>query len=159
MTESDIFKNKKPFLKRGSGWHARMQATREGRRYRPRGGSVVIYTESGESSQESKHLPNVIIDSKAALGNTRRVTTLACLPCISRKRVSKSSAQSALFRRDKFVEERVKMPTVSNEPVDIAATSPNEPLFSLLPVQTATCTDLPDKKVGITLLCLQFIHL
>jgi hypothetical protein len=38
----------KPFLRRGSGWEARVAATREGRRYLPRGGPVKDYSQEQE---------------------------------------------------------------------------------------------------------------
>ena len=39
----------KPFLRRGAGWAARMEAAREGRRYVPRGGPVKDYSQEGEA--------------------------------------------------------------------------------------------------------------
>ncbi|KAL4428852.1 hypothetical protein ABPG77_005290 [Micractinium sp. CCAP 211/92] len=38
----------KPFLRRGSGWQARMAAAREGRRYVPRGGPIKDYSKEQE---------------------------------------------------------------------------------------------------------------
>ncbi len=38
----------KPYLKRGSGWSARVAAAREGRRYVPKGGPVKDYSKEEE---------------------------------------------------------------------------------------------------------------
>lgn len=44
----------KPFLRRGSGWQARMEAAREGRRYMPRGGPIKDYSKDEELPARSK---------------------------------------------------------------------------------------------------------